>query len=1442
MTETWTYGINEQFGSGSITSPDGGTTSQSFVVGGSAGCASWNCGLVYLTVNPDGSKVEKIWAQNHISGFGADNPYVKTEFTSIKNAAGSYVKTAIKDYSYDKNGNVTRVAEYDWLDYASVPRTSGMPTGIPYGAMPFRVTTNTYYNATADASQSPTGDGNVYWYQSSPLWKNAIAAGEIADGSGNIKSRTEFSYDNYSSTGNVTQKRSWDSSKGAYSNLLMTSNSISVSSQYTTWSNGNTGKLTQTTDAKGAVTALTYGSVGGFDIYPTQIVSASGTAIARTETRAYHFATGLVTSVTDTDNNVTTSTTYDAFGRATLVASAVGKPEETRTSTEYSDIARRVIVRSDLNTLGDGKLVSIQHYDQLGRIRLARQLEDSTTQSAYDETLGIKVQTRYAFSGANSYVLTSNPYRAAVSSDSGGESTMGWTRSKSDNTGRMVEVQTFGGSSLPAPWDTNSTSTGTVTTSYDANFTTVTDQAGKVRRSLTDGLGRLARVDEPDGSGNLGATTSPVQPTSYDYDVFGNLLHVYQGTQTRTFTYDSLSRLRTTQNPESGTITYAYDDNGNLTSKTDARSITTNYVYDALNRVTSRSYQNDPNSTPAVTYTYDSAPGVSNARGRLVSVSSSVSNYSYGGYDALGKMLSATQTMYGQTTQSYTVNYNNYDLAGHVRTMTYPSGRQVTNSYDNAGRLQSFNGNLGGTQKTYASDIIYDAGGRMTQEQFGTNTAIFNKLFYNSRGQLAEIREGVNANDTGWERGAIINHYSNNCWGMCSGSSMPDDNGNLQKQDVYIPGVSTAFSQFYSYDSLNRLQSVREDNVNGSANWKQSYIYDRYGNRTVDQNAVNTYGTGIPKPNFDLETTTNRLLGAGDLGLGEASRSMRYDAAGNLWKDTYSGAAVTRLYDGENRMTKETQASSYVAGEYSYDGDGRRVKRSVGGVETWQVYGIGGELIAEYAANATASSPQKEYGYRNGQLLITATVTSGWGTAPTFNDNPLQVGVTTVQARHITELRTAIDAVRSHYNLAAYSWTTSATTNDYISANPIQEMRTGLDQALGAGSYAVGLASGQPVKAVHIQELRDRILAAWQSGGGVDIRWLVSDQLGTPRMIFDQSGSLATTSRHDYLPFGEELTTQGGRSPQLGYVGDSTRQKFTGYEHDNETGLDYAKARFFGASLGRFNSPDPLFASAKSWNPQSWNRYTYCLNNPLKFTDPTGLIWVYQWLDKKHTQIGVGWANSEKSIPKGYQVLPVPRNVTLVLKLAGGRQLALLRSDSPLAQLVSVTNSARTTNGGGVPNPGLLRELSKQTGPMPQAVGLFVGVSVIGGSLAVSSPMNATAYVAYALYDRKRNDAQVAASTRISMDDAIDKAVDHVGSNGNLEVTPGGNFQFRSTGINSNGQVESRMGRLDINPADPHVIRNGPHLNLETHINGRPVGIDPHTPIDPATILPGDIP
>jgi len=134
---------------------------------------------------------------------------------------------------------------------------------------------------------------------------------------------------------------------------------------------------------------------------------------------------------------------------------------------------------------------------------------------------------------------------------------------------------------------------------------------------------------------------------------------------------------------------------------------------------------------------------------------------------------------------------------------------------------------------------------------------------------------------------------------------------------------------------------------------------------------------------------------------------------------------------------------------------------------------------------------------------------------------------------------------------------------------------------------------------------------------------MVTDHLGTPRLMLDQTGSLATVMRHDYLPFGEELFAIGLRTATLGYSsGDGIRQQFTQKERDIETGLDYFLARYYSASQGRFTSPDefkggpeelfddvdphdPLFY-ADTAEPQSLNKYHYVLNNPLRYIDPDG--------------------------------------------------------------------------------------------------------------------------------------------------------------------------------------------------------------------------------------------
>jgi len=281
---------------------------------------------------------------------------------------------------------------------------------------------------------------------------------------------------------------------------------------------------------------------------------------------------------------------------------------------------------------------------------------------------------------------------------------------------------------------------------------------------------------------------------------------------------------------------------------------------------------------------------------------------------------------------------------------------------------------------------------------------------------------------------------------------------------------------------------------------------------------VATWGIGINRKSFAIDGATNQLkVPAGQPGL------MTYDAAGNLINDTYAAtynAGYTgqgeRTYDAENRLLSAV-GSNGLTNTYSYDADGRRTRRKLDNsqfTEWWQVYGVGGELVAEYTYGEAL---KKEYGYRNGQLLV------------------------------------IVDAVNT-------------------------------------------------------------------------CQWLVMDGLGTPRMLVDQTGSLGGMKRRDYLPFGEEvLAGMGHRQTSDGYgtfQAQPPRQAFTGKERDGETGLDYFEARYYSSAMGRFTSPDEftggpteLFAEVAAHNPtfyadifdpQSLNKYTYCLNNSFRYLDFDG--------------------------------------------------------------------------------------------------------------------------------------------------------------------------------------------------------------------------------------------
>jgi RHS repeat-associated protein len=219
------------------------------------------------------------------------------------------------------------------------------------------------------------------------------------------------------------------------------------------------------------------------------------------------------------------------------------------------------------------------------------------------------------------------------------------------------------------------------------------------------------------------------------------------------------------------------------------------------------------------------------------------------------------------------------------------------------------------------------------------------------------------------------------------------------------------------------------------------------------------------------------------------------------------------------------------------------------------------------------------------------------------------------------------------------------------------------------------------------------------------VQWLVADHLGTPRIIADLSGSLAGMTRHDYLPFGEEIKAgTGGRTEQHGYSQpDGVRFQWTGKERDGESELDYFLARYYANQQGRFTSPDPLLSSGSVSNPQTWNRYTQAINNPLKYTDPFGMYIChgnkeqckdvekglkglekardsfkkgsneYNSLDRSRKAYGANGVDNGVSIQFGKTRTGAPATTTISPKLDTSSANKLVTTDNPNGQDITVT-------------------------------------------------------------------------------------------------------------------------------------------------------------------------
>jgi RHS repeat-associated protein len=267
----------------------------------------------------------------------------------------------------------------------------------------------------------------------------------------------------------------------------------------------------------------------------------------------------------------------------------------------------------------------------------------------------------------------------------------------------------------------------------------------------------------------------------------------------------------------------------------------------------------------------------------------------------------------------------------------YPSGRVVKNVLDNDGDLaivqSKKNANAG--YFSYADSFTYTAAGAVSSMQLGNGK--WESTQFNSRLQPTQIALGTVQNGT--DKLKLNFNYGTTA-----------NNGNVLSQTITVPttGAANGFNaaQNYSYDSLNRLKSATET-IGVTQSWKQTFTFDRYGNRNFDTANTTTIPTGCATAvcNPQVDPATNKLIG------------YQFDNSGNTKIDATNRQFI---YDGENKQVEVKDQYGASIGKYFFDGDGKRVKKISATETTIFVYDAGGKMVAEYS---TLLNPTPQVSY-----------------------------------------------------------------------------------------------------------------------------------------------------------------------------------------------------------------------------------------------------------------------------------------------------------------------------------------------------------------------------------------------------------------------------------------------------------------------------------------------
>ncbi len=940
--------------------------------------------------------------------------------------------------------------------------------------------------------------------------------------------------------------------------------------------------------------------------HPTYVTNA----LNQVTNLKYYSCTGLLATATDPNNQVTTY----AFDGANRVAS-VTYANSGQTSNAYVDTAPQSVTTTTKVTTTPTVIneVTKKLLDGLGRENQNQLFSDPEGVTYGDTT----------YDADERVATVSNPYRSVS------DPTYGLTSYVYDALGRVCVTVPSDITAVPTSCPTTPPS-GSSSASYSGNLTTVTDEAGSQRASRTDALGRLIEVDEPGHSYTLSGGTggngsiSITGPTCSIVQGGGTMSITINGAYTATANYtcaNSAASLASTLAAQlnsysliSATATSSGSTSGTVNIQALGIGAATNYPYSTSNVIQgqnlgynisgsgSLSGGTDPNkvynltsslslSNPAITlYTYDALGnltcveqhGTANGTGCSYPPSNDPSSPWHirrFTYDPLSRLLAATNP------ESGTISYT-YDADSNVLTKGSPSPNKIP--ADTSAPL------------TLTTTYTYDLGNRLTKKSYSDTTAPVEFAYDGNTPALCTppaIPAPGAAN--------LVGRRSSMCDATGSAAWSYSPVGRPITETRLLTGVSTAKNINYGFNldgSLAALtypsgrkityapsgagRTLSAIDTSNAVKYVTSALYAPQGGLSSMVNGFTSTFAGITTTNSYNKRLQSVTLSAAapsqtvlslsyNLHLGTGDNGNIYQIVNN--RDTTRNANY--LYDPLNRIlqanTVATTGTNCWGEAFAVDAWGNLTGRS-------GVAGMTGCSTEALTATPASNNRIASYCYDIAGNLLGTTPCPSLPYTPTNT--------------YDAENRLLSPATGFSYAYDGKGERVKKCTNTGCTTGTLYWKGSGSDTLLessvtGSGTEEYIFFNGKRV--------------ARRDASNSAVHYYFSDHLGSASVITSATGTSQEES--DYYPYGGERVITNG---------DPNTYKFTGKERDAESGLDNFGARYMASTMGRFMSADPSRLSVFFTNPQSWNRYSYVYNNPLRLTDDNG-----KWPTDIHNQI-----------------------------------------------------------------------------------------------------------------------------------------------------------------------------------------------------------------------------